>query len=132
MLLRTLRILPLAAASMLAALAFTDMASADQAQVNLGPVGPYQPIVATVGDKRIIAYYAPDGGKCAVSAVVFDTSTVDRGQTPARIRVALHPGELFHLDSVVDQTVVLTCGPNAQMITVLNRGELLTKAARVN
>src|SRR5665811_1640290 len=122
MLLRTLRILPLAAASMLAALAFTDMASADQAQVNL----------ATVGDKRIIAYYAPDGGKCAVSAVVFDNSTVDRGQTPARIRVTLHPGELFHLDSVVDQTVVLTCGPNAQMITVLNRGELLTKAARVN
>ncbi|HUU25226.1 MAG TPA: hypothetical protein VMW68_06630 [Methyloceanibacter sp.] len=130
MLLRTLRILPLAAASMLAALAFTDMASAEQAEINLGPVGPYQPIVATVGDKRIIAYYAPDGGKCAVSAVVFDTA--DRGQTPARIRVALHPGELFHLDSVVDQTVVMTCGPNAEMITVLNRGELLTKAARVN
>ena len=125
-------ILSIAAATALTALAATNMASAEQAEVNLGPVGPYQPIVATVGDKRIIAYYAPEGGKCAVSAVVFDTSNADSGQTPARVRVALHPGELFHLDSVVDQTVVMTCGPNAEMITVLNRGELLTKAARVN
>lgn len=125
-------ILSLAAATALTMLASTDMASADQAQVNLGPVGPYEPIVATVGDKRIIAYYAPEGGKCAISAVVFDTSTTDRGQTPSRVRVALHPGELFHLDSVVDQTVVMTCGPHAEMITVLNRGELLTKSARVN
>jgi len=125
-------ILSLAAATALTVLAATDMASADQAQVNLGPVGPYEPIVATVGDKRIIAYYAPEGGKCAISAVVFDTSTTDSGQTPARVRVALHPGELFHLDSVVDQTVVMTCGPHAEMITVLNRGELLTKSARVN
>jgi hypothetical protein len=132
MLLRTLRTLSLATASLLAALSFTTMASAEQAQVNLGPVGPYEPIVATVGDKRIIAYYAPQAGKCAVSAVVFDTSKADSGQTPARVRVALHPGELFHLDSIVDATVVMTCGPNAEMITVLNRGELLTKSARVN
>ena len=125
-------ILSLAAATALTMLAATDMASADQAQVNLGPVGPYEPIVATVGDKRIIAYYAPEGGKCAISAVVFNTSTTDRGQTPSRVRVALRPGELFHLDSVVDQTVVMTCGPHAEMITVLNRGELLTKSARVN
>lgn len=132
MLLRTLKILSIAAASALTALAFTVPASAEQDLVNLGPVGPNEPIVTTVGDKRIIAYYTPDAGKCAINAIVFDKAAADRGRTSARVRVALHPGELFHLDSVVDQSIVLTCGPEAKMITVLNRGDLLAKAARVN
>jgi hypothetical protein len=43
--------------------------------------------------------------------------------------VALHPGELFHLEGVKDAHVVLACGPDAKLLTVLNRGEILTKSA---
>jgi len=130
MLLRPLNILAIAAASALSVLAFGHMASAaDHAWANLGPVGPNEPILATVGTNRMIAYYEPDGGKCSVSAVVFDVSPAGGGHASTRVRVSLHPGELFHLDAVEDEQVVLTCGPNAAKLIVLNRVELLTKAA---
>jgi len=128
--LRTLNILPIAAASVLTVLAFTHMASADEARANLGPVGPNEPILATVGDKRMIAYYERDDGKCAVSAVMFDASTAGGGLASTRVRLVLHPGEIFNFDDVKGQRVVLTCGPNAGLLTVLNRGEVLTRSAK--
>jgi hypothetical protein len=133
MLLRTLRTLPIAAASALSAFAFGGLpAAAEPAQYNLGPVGPNEPILATVGGKRLIAYYQPDGDNCEVSAVVFDVSPSGGGQASSRIRVSLHPGDLLFVDDITDRSVVLTCAPKAGMLTVLNRHELLTEAASVN
>lgn len=132
MLLRRFQILPLAAASMLTALSLAPVASAGELYANLGPVGPREPILANFGDKRVIAFYEPSDGKCAVSAVVFDNSESGGGPASTRVRVSLHPGELFHVDGVEDQTVVLACGPQAGLLTVLNRGEVLTKSASVN
>jgi hypothetical protein len=132
MMLRTLGNRAIAAASVLTVLAMTTVASAEPYRINLGPVGPYEPILATVGEKRVVAYYTPDGDKCAISAVVFDTSTSGGGRASARVRVALRPGELFHLDSVEEQTVTLSCGSGAKMITVLNRHDFLKRAAGIN
>jgi len=103
--------------------------SAEDNRANLGPVGPNEPILATVGDKRVIAYYEPNGDMCDVSAVVFDASAAGGGHASTRVRMSLHPGELFYVDTVGDEQVMLTCGPKAAMLMVLNRGELLTKAA---
>jgi hypothetical protein len=128
--LRTLNLLPLAAASVLTALALVPMASAADNRANLGPVGPYEPILATFGDKRVIAYYERDGDECDISAIVFDASAAGGGHASTRIRTALRPGEIFNLDAVADERVMLTCGPNAAMLTVLNRGEVLTMSAR--
>ena len=36
---------------------------ADELVQNLGPVGPHDPILTTVGSKRVIAFYTPDGGQ---------------------------------------------------------------------
>ena len=127
--LRTLNILSIAAASVLTALAFTQVASAAD-QANLGPVGPNEPILATIGNKRVIAYYEANGDLCDVSAVVFDVSAAGGGHASTRVRVSLHPGELFHVDAVGDEQVMLTCGPNAAMLMVLNRGELVTRSAK--
>ena len=56
--LRTFRILSIAVASALTVLAATFMASAgDDTRANLGPVGPNEPILATVGKMRMVAYY---------------------------------------------------------------------------
>lgn len=132
MLLQSFKASVVAAAGALIALACAQPAAADQARANLGPVGPHEPILATIGHNRMIAYYEPDGGKCAVSAVVFDTSPNGGGHESTRVRVALAPGEILNLDGVEDQRVVLTCGPDAGLLTVLNRGEILTRAAKVN
>lgn len=127
--LRTFRTLSIAAATALSVLAATFTASAaDDSWANFGPVGPNEPILATVGDSRLVAFYEPDDGTCSVSAVMF--SVDGDGHESKRVRVALHPGELFHMDGVKDEHVVLTCGPNAKGLTVLNRGEILTKSAR--
>jgi hypothetical protein len=134
--LRTLKRLPIATANLLAALALVAISativSAADNRANLGPVGPHEPILATIGGKRLIAYYEQSGEGCAVSAVVFDTAATGGGHESTRVRVILRPGELFQLEAVENEQVVLTCGPKARILTVLNRGELLTKAASVN
>ena len=122
--------LSLAAGGLLALLALSSAASAGEpAKANLGPVGPHEPILATVGKSRLVAYYQPDNGKCAVSAVMFTTSPLGGGYGSTRVRVALHPGELFEFDGADGDRAVMTCGPNAKGLTVLNRGEVLTKSA---
>ena len=95
---------------------------------NLGPVGPREPILVKMGDKRMIASYVPNGGNCFVSAVVFNASPSGGGFSSTRIRVALHPGELFNVDGADDRPVVLLCGFKGDMLTVLNRTEVLTYA----
>jgi len=42
----------------------TPVSAGDQVQ-NLGPVGPYAPILTTVGGKRVIAFYQPGSSHCA-------------------------------------------------------------------
>ena len=36
---------------------------------NLGPVGPREPILVNLGDQRIVAFFVPERGGCAVNAV---------------------------------------------------------------
>jgi hypothetical protein len=102
---------------------------ADDTKTNLGPVGPREPILVKMGDKRVIASYVPNGGNCFVSAVVFDAGPTGGGFASTRIRVALHPGELFDVDGAEDKQVVLLCGFKGEMLTVLNRTEVMTPAA---
>jgi hypothetical protein len=99
-------------------------ALAQDPTTNLGPVGPREPILAKVGDKRVIAYYEPSGDNCYVSAVMFDDSPSGGGHASTRVRVALHPGELFDVDGTGDKRVVLLCGFKGDQLTVLNRHQL--------
>ncbi len=49
-------------------------AHADPVQTNFGPVAPSEPILATIGGQRIIAFFVPERGSCAV--------TPSSGKTP--------------------------------------------------
>ena len=118
------------AATLLTVLVLTTGASAESYQTHLGPVGPSEPILATVGEKRVIAYYTKDGENCEVSAVVFDKSATGGGHASSRVHVALRPGELLHLGSVKEKTVALTCGRDAKMMGVLYQRDFA--AASVN
>lgn len=119
----------LAAGALLALLPFDAPAHADDTTTNLGPVGPRVPIVVKMGEKRMVAYFEPNGGNCFVSAVVFDASPSGGGYASTKIRVALHPGELFHVEGVEDRQVVLLCGFKADMLTVLNRTQVMMSQA---
>src|SRR6478752_2766093 len=110
-----------AACSLLALTAISTPARADELVQNLGPVGPHEPILTTVGNKRVIAFYEPDNGRCAVSAVVYDKTDADTGMTTAmRVRTNLSPREVVHVDSTDNKTLTLKCGDHAENLAVVD------------
>jgi hypothetical protein len=89
---------------------------------NLGPVGPNDTILATFGNKRVIAFYQQDTGRCAVSAVVFEQTDAETGMTTAaQVRVSLSPRQMLHLDSSDNQTLNLQCGDYAKTLAVVEK-----------
>ena len=52
-------------------------ARADEPLNNLGPVGPHEPIVIAAGGQRVLAFYEPERGGCAVSAVTWKEAAPD-------------------------------------------------------
>ena len=99
-------------------------ARADELVQNLGPVGPHEAILTEVGSERVIAFYEPDNGRCAVHAVVFDKTDAYTGMTTAaRFRVSLNPREMVHIDSADSESIKslsLQCGKNAEKLTIID------------
>ena len=96
-------------------------AHADEMAQNLGPVGAHEPILTTVGNKRVIAFYEPDNGQCAVNAVVYDKTDAYTGiTTAARVRVSLNPGQTASIDSVENKSLTLKCGDDAETLAIVD------------
>ena len=117
------RLIGLATATALFALPISILA--DEQVNRLGPAGPNEPILAGVGDKRVIAFYSKKSGNCAVLVVAWDNAAADSPMAkfepdPARlalrVRVSLTPGQIAHIDAVDNQTIDLQCGPKARNI----------------
>src|SRR6476659_4417466 len=53
-----------------------------------GPVGPYDTIMTTVGNKGLTAFYEPDGTHCKLYAVVF-TLGDESGASATQVRMQL-------------------------------------------
>ena len=104
-------------------------ARADELVQNLGPVGAHEAILTEVGSERVIAFYEPDNGRCAVNAVIFDKTDPYTGMTTAaRVRVSLNPREMVHIDSVDNESVKslsLQCGENAEKLTIIDTDSLV-------
>jgi len=115
----------LAAAGAIAALAASTPVHAEESRQNLGPVGPSEPILATIGNKRLIAFYLPDSGRCSISAVVFDAAPSEAPYSSTRVRLSLWPGESFHLDAAGQKSVDLSCGDNASSLALSGPTELI-------
>jgi hypothetical protein len=118
----THQVLKLAVAGAIVALtAVGPPARADEMVQRYGPVGPNDTILATFGNKRAIAFYEADNGRCAVSAVVYDKTDAETGQdTAARVRVSLDPREMVQIDSTDNETMSLQCGDRAETLTVVD------------
>ena len=116
-----LTLLFLAAAGAVALSMASIPARADEFAQNLGPVGPNEPILTTVGSKRIIAFYELDKGRCAVNAVIFEKTDADTGMTTAaRVRVSLNPGQITSIDSVENKSLTLKCGDDAETLAIVD------------
>jgi hypothetical protein len=98
---------------------------ADQAITNFGPVGPGEPILVTLGNQRIVAFYAPERGGCAVNAVVWKDEGADAPYGSARVRISLKPGQTVQLDGAQRQSMSLLCGADAATLAAVAPAELI-------
>ena len=106
----------------LSALALTVTGSpgyADDLAENLGPVGPNEPILTTVGSKRVIAFYEANGSGCGMHIVVWDLNDAS-GASAARLRVTLDSRQIVHIDSADSKSLDLQCGVNAQSLAIVD------------
>ena len=125
----------LTAVSTVALTAVSASARTDDLPQSLGPVGPNQTILGTFGNKRVIAFYDPDNGRCAVNAVVFDKTDAYTGMTTAaRVRVSLNPHEMVHIDSTDNdsfKSLNLQCGKNAERLTIIDTDSLVASGITI-
>jgi len=75
---------------------------------NLGPVGPHEPILSSVGSMRVIAFYEPHHGNCVFQAVVWEGEDIE-AKTASRVRLSLNQGQIVHIDSAEDKSLALQC-----------------------
>jgi len=118
----------LAAAGALALTVGSASASADELAQNLGPVGPNEPILTSVGSKRVIAFYEANGERCGMNIVVWDRAD-QSGNSAARVRVTLNPREVVHIDSVDNKSLNLRCGEQASALAIVDTGNFITAGA---
>src|SRR6516165_5669334 len=116
----------------LAALAASSAsASADKYTTNLGPVGPNEPILATIGGRRVIAFFVPERGSCAVNTIMWKDAAADAPYTTSRVRLSLRPGEMVRFDEA-RLSMNLLCGADASTLAVVAPPELILTGAHAN
>ena len=91
---------------------------ADEMVQNLGPVGPHEPILAWVGSKRVIAFYQPDSGNCALHAVVWNPADINAESTVS-FQATLNPRQMAHINSA-ESSLTVRCGDYAESLAVVD------------
>ena len=99
---------------------------------NFGPVPAREPILATIGGQRLIAFFVPERGSCAVSAIIWKDAGVEAPYASSRVKVSLRPGEMIQLESGVQQPVNLLCGADASTLALVAPGEAVLTNARAS
>src|SRR5262245_23742377 len=107
------------AATVVALTAVSTPASAGEMVQSLGPVAAHEPILMTVGDKHVIAFFVPGEGQCNVQTVIWSAKG-DEGKS-ARIQVSLNPGQTASIDGSATESLTLQCGDNAETLVVLDQ-----------
>src|SRR5262245_24067828 len=86
------------AAAIVVLTAVSTPASAAEMVQNLGPVSAHEPILKTVGNKHVIAFFLPGNGKCNVQVVIWNADDVE-AKSAGRVRIGLNPGQTAAIDS---------------------------------
>jgi hypothetical protein len=97
----------------------TTPTSADEMVQKLGSVGPHEPLLTTVGNKRVIAFFVPGNGQCNVQAVFWNADDME-ATSAGGIRVSLNPGQTASIDSAPTETFTLKCGDYAETLVALD------------
>jgi hypothetical protein len=115
----TLNTLKLASAAAVVALtALSTPASANEMVQNLGPVPANEPILKTVGNKNVLAFFEPGNGQCNVQAVIWNVDEIETN--PTRVRIDLYAGQSASIDSSATESFKLRCGDDAETLAAID------------
>jgi hypothetical protein len=117
-----------AAAGALALTVASVPAVADELSLN-GAIGPNEPILTTVGSKRVVAFYVADGSSCGVHAVVWDRTDTSGGSA-ARVQVTLSPRQMVHIGDTRRKSLNLQYGDNAKPLAIVETKKVIAGATQ--
>ena len=103
-------------------------ARADEMAQNLGPVGPHEPMITMVGNKRVLAFFEPGNGYCAIQAVIWNSADVNE-DTTSRVRTNLNAGQSVIIDTPDNKTLKLQCGDKAERLAIIENRDFVAAAA---
>ena len=106
------------AAAVVALTAVSTPASANEMVQNLGPVPAHEPILKTVGNKHVIAFFVPGNGQCNVQAVIWNADDVEAKS--AGVQLSLNPGQTTSIDSSATESFRLRCGDHAETLAAID------------
>ena len=106
------------ATAVVALTALSTPASADEIVQNLGPVPAHQPIVKTVGNKNVLAFFEPGNGQCDVQAVIWNADEIETN--PTRVRISLYPGQSASIDRSATESFKLRCDDHAETLSAID------------
>lgn len=99
-------------------LAFALHAEANSGGAEQMSLGPVQAGSFKIGPTHVVAYYLPDAGQCAVTAVVEEIIDDEPSSSPARLRFSLAPGARAFIDNAGGRSVALECAAGAEALTI--------------
>jgi len=109
------------AATVVALTALSTPASAYEMVQSLGPVPAYEPILKTVGNKHVIAFFVPGNGQCNVQTVIWNADDLE-GKSIG-VRVSLNPSQTTSIDSAPTESFKLRCSDNAKTLAAIDGGQ---------
>ena len=100
----------------------TNPASADEMVQNLGPVPAHEPILKTVGNKHVIAFFVPGNGQCNVQAVTWNADDME-AKSAGGVRLSLNPGQTVASDNSATESLTLKCGDHAETLAAIDTNQ---------
>jgi hypothetical protein len=92
------------------------------------PRRSHRSYLITVGNKRVIAFFEPDSGNCALHAVIWNTADVN-ADTTSRFRTNLNPRQMVTIDTPDNQSLKLQCGDNADRLAIVENKDFIAAGA---
>ena len=111
-----------AAGALVALIAASTPAGAIEMTQNLGPVGPHEPILTTVGNKHVIAFFVPGDGQCNVHVVIWNADDIE-AKSAGRVRLSMNAGQTASIDSSATESFTLKCGDHAESLAAVDTSQ---------
>ena len=111
-----------AAGALFALTAVSTPASAYEITQQIGPVGPNEPILSTVGNKHVVAFFVTGNGQCNVQVVIWNADDME-AKSAGGVRLSLDPRQTVSIDSSDTESFTLKCGDDAKTLASVDTNQ---------